>query len=108
MNSISLPRLTEFSAKTYMQDILHTCHENRVNVYLYLLNFGVLILFGLITFFSLYYCYNRKLSPHDSHQKQLKEQEYILSKIRYYKEHQRHIQNSAGITSLPVLDNRPI
>ena len=102
------PRLTEFSAKTYMQNVLHQCHENRVNIYLYMLNIGVLILFGGITCLVLYYCYQRKLSPGEFQQKQLKDQDYILSKIRYYKEHHRHITNSAGITSLPVIDNRAI
>jgi hypothetical protein len=38
----------------------------------------------------------------------LKDQEYILSKIRFYKEHQKHISESAKITQLPnTLDPRP-
>jgi hypothetical protein len=38
----------------------------------------------------------------------LKEQEYILSKIRHYKEHQRSIASKVSITGLPMMDERPL
>jgi hypothetical protein len=103
-----MPRLIEQGARSYMSEILNKCHENRVNIYLYSLNTGVFIGFCFIVFLVLYYCYKVKLTPEEEYQKKIKEQEYILSKIRFYKEHQRNIASKASITELPVLDGRPI
>jgi len=91
-----------------MSEILNQCHENRVNIYLYFLNIGVFILFVLVVVLVLYYCYKTKLSPEEEYQKRIKDQEYILSKIRFYKEHQRNIASKASITDLPLLDGRPL
>lgn len=102
------PRLIEPNCRSYMSEILNKCHENRVNIYLYSLNIGILILFILVVFLVLYYCYKTKLSPEEEYQKKIKDQEYILSKIRFYKEHQRNIASKASITELPVLDRRPL
>jgi hypothetical protein len=98
------PKLIEYGAIQYMQSILSKCHENRVNIYLYSLNIGVFILFGCILFLVLYYSYKTRLSPEEAYQKKIREQEYILSKIKVYKEHQQHINRGAGITTLPVTD----
>lgn len=103
-----MPRLIEQGARTYMNEVLNKCHDNRVNIYLYSLNIGVFILFCTIFGLVLYYCYKTKLTPEEEYQKKIKEQEYILSKIRFYKEHQRNIASNASITELPVLDGRPI
>jgi hypothetical protein len=102
------PRLIEQGAHSYMSNVLNKCHNNRVNIYLYALNTGVLLLFIVITCLVLYYCYKTKTTPEENRQKMLKEQEYILSKIRYYKDHQRNIESRASITGLPVLDERPL
>ena len=102
------PRLIESGAHNYMSGILHSCHSTRVNIYLYALNIGVFVFFVGLTAVVLYYCYRNRLSPEEAYQKQLKEQEYILSKIRYYKEQQRNITSKASITGLPTMDPRPI
>lgn len=104
----SAPRLIEQGAHTYMSGILKKCHENRVNIYLYGLNLGVLIIFCFIVSMVLYYCYKKKLSPDEEYQKKLQEQSYILSKIKTYKEHQRSIASRSSITGLPTMDQRPI
>lgn len=104
----SAPRLIEPLSRSYMSEILSKCHENRVNIYLYSLNIGVLVLFVLVVFLVLYYCYKNKLTPEQEYQKKIKEQEYILSKIRFYKDHQRSIASKSSITELPVLDGRPL
>ena len=104
----SVPRLIEQGAHSYMSGILHKCHDNRVNIYLYALNTGILLLFIGITCLILYYCHKTKTTPEENRQKLLKEQEYILSKIRFYKEHQRSIASKASITELPILDGRSI
>lgn len=102
------PRLIENGARFYMSSVLSGCHSNRVNIYLYALNIGVLIGFLGIVGLVLYYCYKNRLSPAEAYQKQLKEQEYVLSKIRFYKEHQASIASRASITGLPTVDPRPI
>jgi len=102
------PRLIEPGSRFYMSELLNKCHENRVNIYLYSLNIGVFILFALVVFLVLYYSYKSKLTPEEEYQKKIKEQEYVLSKIRFYKDHQRSIASKASITELPVLDGRPL
>jgi hypothetical protein len=102
------PRLIETGAQHYMTQILQSCHSNRVNIYLYVLNIGVFFLFLIVVGLVLYYCYKRKMTPDEEYQKRMKEQEYILSKIRFYKDHQRSIQSRASITGLPTMDPRPI
>jgi hypothetical protein len=102
------PRLIEQGAYSYMSNILNKCHHNRVNIYIYILNIGVLILFIIITFIVLYYCYKNKKTPQENRAKVLQEQEYILSKIKYYKDHQRSMASKSSITGLPTLDERPL
>ena len=102
-----IPRLIENSSKYYMSELLNKCHQNRVQVYQYSLNIGICIVFIIVTTLILYYCYRVKLSPEEEYQKKIKDQEYILSKIRFYKDQQRVINSKSDITQLPVLDNRP-
>jgi hypothetical protein len=102
------PRLIEPTSKYYMSEILSKCHDTRVSVYQYSLNIGVFIVFIIVTSIVLYYCYRTKLTPEEEHNKSLKNQEYILSKIRFYKDHQRTIHSKSDITTLPTLDNRPL
>ena len=103
------PRLIETGARNYMQTALHTCHENRVKIYSYALNTGVLVLFVATTAAFLYYCYHRKPSEYERQQKLLRDQEYILSKIRFFQtDLKRKAEISSNITNLPNLDTRPI
>jgi len=102
------PRLIETGAHSYMSNVLQTCHSTRVNIYLYALNIGVFVSFVVVVGIILYYCYSRKMTPDEEYQKRMREQEYILSKIRYYKDEQRNIASRASITGLPTMDPRPI
>jgi hypothetical protein len=107
-NAAMPPRLIETSVTSHMKYILNKCHDTRVRIYLNSLNIVVFLLFCLIFGAALYYCYRKKLSPDQEAEKMIKDQEYILSKIRFYKEHQKHITDSAKITQLPnTLDPRP-
>ena len=104
----SYPRLIEVGAKNYMSSVLTKCHENRISIYLWCLNAGVLFVFIGIIFLVLYYCHKNKISPEENYQKGLKEQEYVMQKIRFYKEHQQSINSRASITGLPTMDTRPL
>jgi len=98
------PKLIEYGTMQYMQSVLSQCHKNRVSLYLYALNTGVFVFFGALVFVILYYSYKTRLTPEQAYQKRIREQEYVLSKIKVYKEHQHHIARSAGITALPITD----
>uniref|UniRef100_A0A6C0JMM2 Uncharacterized protein n=1 Tax=viral metagenome TaxID=1070528 RepID=A0A6C0JMM2_9ZZZZ len=100
------PRLIENSAKNYLFQTLQKCHNNRVSIYYYALNFGVLFLFVGIICLILYYCSKQKLTDYEKQQKMLKDQQYILSKIRYYQEDKKERQRSqvSGITDLPYIN----
>ena len=78
------PKLIDNGAINYMYDALQICHANRVKIYYIGLNVGVFVLFVLVVGLILYYCYKRKPSPYELKKKMLKDQEYILSKIRFY------------------------
>jgi hypothetical protein len=78
------PNLIDSRVMYYMQDTLQMCHNNRVRIYSIALNIGVLILFVVITFITLYYCYKQKPTPYELKKKMLKDQDYVLSKIRHY------------------------
>ena len=101
-------RLTEPGARHYMTNLLSNCHNNRVSIYLYILNIGVLVMFFGSIAIILYYCYRNKLTPPEQVRKTQKEQEYILQKIRFYKDHQHSINSRASITGLPTTDLRPV
>jgi ribosomal protein S24E len=97
------PRLIENSAKNYLFQTLQKCHTNRVSIYYYALNFGVLLFFISIVGFVLYYSSKQKLTEYEKQQKLLKDQQYVLSKIRYYQEDNKERKQSqiTGITDLP-------
>jgi hypothetical protein len=101
------PRLIENTAKHYIYNTLQQCHNNRVNIYYYALNTFV-FLFLVLTFGgALYYCSQQKLSDNEKQQKILKDQQYVLSKIRFYQEDKKQKQESyaSTITDLPFTSN---
>lgn len=99
------PRLIEQGAHNYIQEALKICHGNRVQIYSYALNIGVLVLFLAIAGATLYYCYKRKLTPYEKRQKMLKDQDYVLSKIRYYQAEKANL-SSAFMERLAGSENK--
>jgi hypothetical protein len=88
------PRLIEGGVRSHMQDTLAMCHDNRIKVYSVALNAGVLILFAVIVMLALYFCYKKKPTPYEQHQKMLRDQEYVLSKIKFYQTEQQNMTTS--------------
>jgi len=88
------PRLIEGGVQSYLYDTLSTCHNNRVKIYSIALNVGVLVVFVLVVVAALYFCYKRKKTPYEIHQKMARDQEYVLSKIRYYQGEQQNLMTS--------------
>lgn len=95
--------LIEPNVKNYLYDTLQKCHSKRVSIYYYVFNIGIL-LFVLVVFgLALYYSSKQKLSDYERNQKMIRDQEYVLSKIRHFKEDKQNMDESqmSGITNLP-------
>jgi hypothetical protein len=99
------PALIENSAKQYIFNKLQSCHTHRTNVYYYVMNIGIFIVFGLVVSIVLYFCYTNKLSDTEKHQNMIRNQQYILSKIQFYQtENNAKKQNElSAITDLPFI-----
>jgi len=96
------PRLIEASAENYLYSVLSRCNYHRTTVYYYVLNIGISILFVMIAGFTLYRCYTNKPSEYEKMLKLRRDQEYVLSKIRFCQEEHNNKQVSS-ITGLPSL-----
>jgi flagellar basal body-associated protein FliL len=100
------PKLIETSVKNYLYFSLQKCHQNRVQIYNIILNVVVFVFLVAVFGSTLYVCWKKKPNKVDLERKRLKEQEMVLSKIRYFqqvKQHQRDTMND--ITKLPVSEN---
>jgi hypothetical protein len=103
-NEIETPKLIETGTHMYLKDVLKNCHMTRVNVYYYVLNFGVLFLFVGIAVLVLYYCNQQRMSDYEKKQKMIRDQQYVLSKIRFYQENaEQRKQAVSSISQLPML-----
>lgn len=91
--------LIEPEVKYFLFTKLKSCHEYKINIYSWILN--TIIFIVLASFFGaiLYFSRNQKLTPYEQSEKLKKEQEYVLSKIRDYKEIHK---SSSMITNLPT------
>jgi hypothetical protein len=98
------PKLIEPHTKGYLEQSLKHCHTNRVSTYYYVLNTSVFMIFVGITGALLYFCNKNKLTPYEKDEKMLKDQQYIMSKIRYYKEEVKNAKDSffSAIRELPA------
>ena len=103
MSSNHSPVLIENSMRHHLSCSLKVCHDTRVSTYLTTLNITVFVIFVCVVCLTLYLCRKTKRSPEEEREKQIREQEYILSKIRFYQQHQQHI-NQSNITNLPVME----
>lgn len=99
------PKLIEHGVYMYLQNTLYNCKERRSQLFYFGLNITVFLLFAAFISIILYFCYSQKKSPYEEYQKQLKDQEYILSKIRFYQGHMHNlnIRDKSNITGLPSM-----
>lgn len=88
------PRLIENGARNYIHDALEMCHNNRIKVYSMSLNIGVFVCFVVIVGLALYFSYKRKPTEYEIQQKMIRDQEMVLSKIRYYQAEQKNLMSS--------------
>lgn len=100
------PILIDPSFHNYMQHTLQCCHQYRSNMYYYILNFGILFLFIIVAGLTLYNCSLNKLSDLEKQQKMIEDQQYVMSKIRYYKQEiDDNKEMITNITNLPALEH---
>ena len=100
------PRLIENTAKNYLYQTLKQCHNNRVTIYYYVFNITIFVLFVSILGVTLYYCKKNRMSDIEKRKKMLRDQQYVLSKIKFYKDEvAEHKSNMSDITALPVPGN---
>lgn len=90
--------LIDNESRNFLYNILHKCHLERVSVYTTLFNIIIFIIFISVFGIALYSCYKQKLTPEEIHQKMLRDQAYVFSKIKYY---QTEREKSRSITNLP-------
>jgi hypothetical protein len=73
-----------------------------MNYYLWAWNIFVFVLFAGIVGSVLYYCYKEKPTDYEKEQQLLRDQEIVLSKIRFAQE-MNEKRKTSGITDLPLL-----
>ena len=78
------PRLTEHRVTTYLENVLTSCHAARLKVYTFIFNCIVLFLFVAVFGSALLIAHMNKLSPEERRMKFVRDQEYVLSKIRHF------------------------
>ena len=88
------PNLIEENVSYYFQNSLKMSHGKRVQIYSVALNVGLVLLFCLVCGTFLYYCYKSKPTPYEGQQKIYRDQQYILSKIRFYQTEQKNLMTS--------------
>ena len=102
MDEIS-PKLTDPITKHALSVTLQKCHTVRSKFYGYILS-TIAVVF-MIVFFggSMYYAYVNKPTPEELYLKTQRDQQYILSKIRFYQQQsQNRAKQSNLITNLPM------
>jgi len=100
------PMLIDHSFHNYMRHTLQSCHQYRSNMYYYILNFGILFLFVIVAGLALYNCSLNKLSDLEKQQKMIEDQQYVMSKIRHYKQEiDDNKEMVTNITNLPALEH---
>ena len=98
------PKLIDQSAAYYLANTLSKCHTTRATMYSWSLNIGLVIFILAVIGTYIYYCYKTKLTPYEAQQKLMRDQEYVLSKIRYYQAENVNRQVSS-LHDLPKMEN---
>jgi len=93
------PKLIDTSAIYYLDNALKKSHEIRVKYHGILWNFGLVFVVAFIFCTFLYYRYTSKPTPSEANYKLIKDQEFVLSKIRFFQEQNKKINESNYLAS---------
>jgi hypothetical protein len=99
------PKLIDTSALHYLDGALKKSHQIRVTYHQIIWNWGLLFLFVAAFGAFLYYRWTNKPTAAEANYKLIKDQEYVLSKIRFFQEQNQKIKQLDGseLTGLPVI-----
>lgn len=104
------PKLVEPGVKYFFKNVLKSCNNFKQNNYNIYYNISLTIIFFLVLGTFLYSRYKGNLTKEEIYQKNLKDKQYIMSKLVYYNKHslenQQRISNNM-ITNLPDYGNHP-
>lgn len=100
-----MSHLIDQRIRSSLLNTLSGCHETRVQMYTTAFNVAVFVILVMGVALTLYYCHRRQPSAYETHQKLLKDQDYILSKIRFYQAEQKNLMLSPiGMTNRQQTD----
>ena len=91
------PRLVESNVQNYLYNTLQQCHDKKELLYTWVYNIVLFVILALVVGSVLYYCRKRKLTPYEQREKEYRDQEYVLSKIKQY----QTVKKDSSITDLP-------
>ena len=104
------PKLVEPGVKYFFKNVLKSCNNFKQNNYNIYYNISLTIIFFLVLGIFLYSRYKGNLTKEEIYKKNLKDKQYIMSKLVYYNKHslenQQRISNNM-ITNLPDYGNHP-
>jgi hypothetical protein len=104
------PKLIAPNVNFFFKNILKNCNKIKNNNFNFLYNVGLFVLFLLILIIILLTKYNGGKNLNEKYKKNIKDKEYIMSKLIYYNkvniENNQRIKNNM-ITNLPDYSNHP-
>jgi large-conductance mechanosensitive channel len=98
--------LVEPEIKALMQHSLMQCHDRRISYYSNILNIILFVIIIITIGVFIYVKVIYRPSPAEIEEKLRRDQEFILSQIRYYRNQQR-MASTSKINDLPVLRLKP-
>ena len=102
------PKLIDTSAIYYLDNALKKSHEIRIKYHHIIWNYGLLFGCMFILFAFLYYRYTSKPTPTEANYKLIKDQEYVLSKIRFFQEQNKRINEASRIAEGSEISGLPV
>jgi len=98
------PSLVENGMKYFLNETLKNCHAFKEEYYNLMFNVGIFIVLATVLICFLFFKYKGKLTPMEKQKKDREKQQYILSKIKIFKENRERMHQSL-ITGLPNWEN---
>ena len=81
-NALEFPKLIEKQTSQYLFQTLQKCHDFRVTRYSFFFNAIILTVFVGSVILILFLCRSQKKTPEEKRSQSIKDQKYILDKIR--------------------------
>ena len=102
------PKLIDTSATHYLDGALKKSHQIRVKYHRIIFNGGLLLIVLFLFGAFLYYRYTSRPTAAEANYKLIKDQEFVLSKIRYFQEQNQKIKESSRLAEGSELTGLPV